>query len=52
MAAVVEGMAYDKKRTGSGLAVVVLEAGWRPTQLSDVAVEEAHLALTELYGPQ
>jgi 3-dehydroquinate synthase len=46
-AAVVDGMAYDKKRTGAGLAVVVLGNDLVPAQLSDVTVEEARLALAE-----
>ena len=50
--AVVDGMAYDKKRTGAGLAVVVLGSQLHPTQLADVTVEEAHIALAELSGRQ
>ncbi len=51
-AVVVDGMAYDKKRTGAGLAVVVLGEGLAPTQLSDVTVEEAKLALAVPADPQ
>lgn len=46
--ALVGAMAYDKKRTGSGLAVVVLGDGLSPTQLSDVTKDEAHAALAGL----
>jgi len=46
--AIVDAMAYDKKRTGAGLAVVVLGDGLRPSQLGDVSVEEAHMALVGL----
>jgi hypothetical protein len=44
----VGAMAYDKKRTGTGLAVIVVGDGLQPMRLSDVTVEEAHLALEEL----
>jgi len=47
---IVAGMAYDKKRTGSGLAVVVLGSGLQPSQLGDVTPEEAHRALADLSG--
>lgn len=47
-AAVVDAMGYDKKRTGSGLAVVVLGDGLQPVQLGDVTTEEAHAALADL----
>lgn len=49
--ALVGAMAYDKKRTGSGLAVVVLGDGLSPTQLSDVTKDEAHAALAGLLEP-
>lgn len=49
--AVVDAMGYDKKRTGAGLAVVVLGDGLRPAQLRDVSIEEAHLALADLSAP-
>jgi 3-dehydroquinate synthase len=49
--ALVGAMSYDKKRTGSGLAVVVLGDGLRPTQLGDVAVDEAYAALAGLDEP-
>ena len=47
-ASVVDGMAYDKKRTGAGLAVVVLGDDLHASQLSDVTVEEARAALADL----
>lgn len=50
--ALVGAMAYDKKRTGSGLAVVVLGDGLSPTQLGDVTMDEAHRALAGLYEPR
>jgi 3-dehydroquinate synthase len=46
---VVGAMAYDKKRTGSGLAVVVLGDGLSPAQLGDVTIDEAHAALAGLH---
>jgi 3-dehydroquinate synthase len=46
--ALVGAMAYDKKRTGTGLAVIVVGEGLQPGRLSDVTGEEAHLALEEL----
>jgi 3-dehydroquinate synthase len=49
--AVVGAMAYDKKRTGSGLAVVVLGDRLTPAQLADVTVDEAHAALAGLHEP-
>ena len=49
--ALVAAMAYDKKRTGSGLAVVVLGDGLSPTQLGDVTTDEAHVALAGLHEP-
>lgn len=42
---IVQAMAYDKKRTGSGLAVVVFGDGLTPSQLTDVTTEEAYAAL-------
>ena len=45
---VVDGMAYDKKRTGAGLAVVVLDDDLRASQLSDVTVNEARAALGDM----
>ena len=46
--ALVEAMAYDKKRTGKGLAVIVVGDGLQPARLADVTVDEANLALEEL----
>jgi 3-dehydroquinate synthase len=46
--ALVAAMAYDKKRTGKGLAVIIVGDGLHPERLADVTVEEAHLALDEL----
>lgn len=45
---VVDAMAYDKKRTGAGLAVIVLGDKLHASQLGDVSVEEAHVALSGL----
>jgi 3-dehydroquinate synthase len=49
--ALVGAMAYDKKRTGAGLAVVVLGDALGPAQLADVSLDEAHVALAELSAP-
>ena len=48
--ALVGAMAFDKKRTGTGLAVVVVCDGLRPLRLADVSPEEAYRALDELSG--
>ena len=48
-AAVVEAMKHDKKRTGEGLAVVVVRDGWQMAKLDDVRPAEASGALGELW---
>jgi 3-dehydroquinate synthase len=46
--AVIEAMRRDKKRTGSGLAVVLPTADWSLGLVDDVTPAEAQQALTEL----
>jgi 3-dehydroquinate synthase len=48
MAAVVEAMKYDKKRTGEGLALVMVGDGLRAVQVADLGEQEARDALAEL----
>jgi 3-dehydroquinate synthase len=48
--AVVNAMSKDKKRTGQGLALVVLKDGYELQQLDDFTPGEATTALTELAG--
>jgi len=47
---VVEAMKRDKKRTGAGLALVMLGDGLRPYHVDDVTEGEAWAALAELPG--
>jgi 3-dehydroquinate synthase len=48
MTRVVEAMKYDKKRTGEGLALVMVGDGLDPMQVADLGVDEARDALAEL----
>jgi 3-dehydroquinate synthase len=48
--AVVEAMHHDKKRSGTGLAVVIPDDDWGLVLVSDVTEAEAYRALDELPG--
>lgn len=45
---IIAGMKKDKKRTGEGLAVVVMVNGYKAVKLVDVAIAEATSAIEEL----
>lgn len=45
---VIEAMRYDKKRTGEGLALVMVGDGLQPIQVGDLSEAEAREALAEL----
>ena len=47
-AALVEAMKYDKKRTGEGLALVMVGDGLRAVRVDDLGVPEALDALERL----
>ena len=48
IARVIEAMKYDKKRTGEGLALVMVGDGLQATQVADLGEGEARDALAEL----
>jgi 3-dehydroquinate synthase len=48
MRAVVEAMKQDKKRTGTGLALVLPDGDWSPRRVDDLSEEEATRALMHL----
>jgi 3-dehydroquinate synthase len=48
VARVLEAMKYDKKRTGEGLALIMVGDGLRAVQVADLGEDEASAALAEL----